>query len=218
MTVPAAAVHPSQPSRIRRPAVGDLPVIASWALLLAAVLGVPWWLDPANAGDDLVRWTIRVSLGYWAAAVALLTYLRPGERRAEFGRGRLARWCWTLAWATYLVHLAMAFHFYHHWSHDDAVRHTEDVSHFGAGIYVSHFYTLVWSLDVVFWWLRPGRYAARSPWVDGLLHSFMAFIVFNATVVYEGGLIRWAGLIGFALLGLLGLVRLRRRRTGALAS
>jgi hypothetical protein len=218
MTVPAAVFHPSRLFRIRRPAAGDVLVVASWALLLAAVLAVPWWLDPAGAGDDLVRWTVRLALGYWATAVGLLMYLKPGERRAEFGRGRLARWCWTLAWATYLVHLGTAFHFYHHWSHHDAFRHTEDVSGFGAGIYVSHFFTLVWSLDVAFWWLRPGRWAARSPWVDGLLHGFMVFIVFNATVVYESGPIRWAGLIGFVLLGLLGLVRLRQRRAGALAS
>jgi hypothetical protein len=190
-------------------------VIASWGLLLAAVLAVSCWLR-ADPGDDLVRWTVRLALAYWAAAVALLLSLGPGERRAESGRGRLARWCWTLAWATYLVHLAMAFHFYHRWSHADAVRHTRDVSGFGEGIYVSHFFTLVWSLDVIFWWLRPGRYAARPPWVDGLLHGFMVFIVFNATVVYESGPIRWAGLAGLGVLGLLGLARLRRGR--ALAS
>ncbi len=217
MSLPAAAQHPSRCSRIRRPPAGDVLVVASWVLLLAAVLVVPCWLH-ADPGDDLVRWTVRLALVYWAAAVALLMFLEPGERRAESGRGRLARWCWTLAWAAYLVHLGMAFHFYHHWSHADAVEHTERVSQLGAGIYVSHFFTLVWSLDVAFWWLRPGRYAARSPWVDRLLHGFMVFIVFNATVVYESGPIRWAGLVGLALLGLLGLVRVRQCRRRALAS
>ncbi len=214
MSLPAAALQPPRPFRLRRPAV-DLLAVASWVLLLAAVLAAPCWLydDP---GDALIRWTVRLALACWAVAVALLMYLEPGERRAESGRGRLARWFWTLAWATYLVHLAMAFHFYHHWSHADAVEHTERVSHFGPGIYVSHFFTLVWSLDVVFWWLRPGQYAARPAWLDGLLHGFMVFIVFNATVVYESGPIRWSGLAGLTFLGLLGLARLRRGR--ALAS
>jgi hypothetical protein len=190
-------------------------MVASWSLLLAAVLAAPFWRHPDNPGDDLVRHTVRLALAYWAAALALLVGLAPGDWRADSGRGRLARWCWTLAWLTYLVHLAMAFHFYHHWSHADAIEHTERVSGFGPGIYVSHFFTLVWSLDVVYWWLRPASYAARSPWIDRLLHGFMVFVVFNATVVYESGLIRWAGIVG---LGLLGLFRLRQRRMRALAS
>jgi hypothetical protein len=36
--------------------------------------------------------------------------------------------------------------------------------------------------------------------VDAVLHTFMLFIVFNGTVVYETGPIRWAGLTGFLLL------------------
>ena len=35
------------------------------------------------------------------------------------------------------------------------------------------------------------------------LHGFMAFMVFNATVVYETGSIRWAGAVGFVVLGAL---------------
>jgi hypothetical protein len=190
----------------------------SWVLILAAMLAVPWWRHPDDPGDDLVRYTVRLALVYWAVALAVMMNLSPRDWRAERGRGRLARWCWTLAWLTYLVHLAMAFHYYHHWSHADAVRHTAEVARFGEGIYVSHFFTLVWSLDVVFWWGWPDGYAARSRRIDYLLHGFMVFVVFNATVVYETGLIRWAGVIGFTLLGLLGLLRIRQRRSRALAS
>ncbi len=211
MSVPAAACSAS---RLRRRVGANVLVVASWALLLAGVLAAPWWLHPDAPGDDLVRFTVRLALAYWAAALALMMYLRPDEWRADGGRGRLARWCWTLAWLTYLVHLVMAFHFYHHWSHADAIRHTEAVSGFGRGIYVSHFFTLVWSLDAIGWWLRPERYATRSPWIDRLLHGFMVFIVFNATVVYESGLIRWAGLAGLLGLALLGCQRIRRRRAG----
>jgi hypothetical protein len=185
-------------------------LVVSWALLLAFVLASPWWLHSANLADDITRHTIRLALVYWAAALAMMLYLRFPDSRAETARGRLARWCWTLAWATYLVHLGMAFHFYHHWSHADAIRHTWEVSRFGEGIYVSHFFTLVWTLDVAFWWLRPGCYAARSPWVDRLLHGFMVFMVFNATVIYETGFIRWAGAVGLGLLAALALVRWRQ--------
>jgi hypothetical protein len=178
-------------------------VVGSWAMALAAVLAAPTWLDSAHAGDDLTRHTVRLALVYYAAALILMMYSGPLDR--------LARWCWTLAWATYLVHLAMAFHHYHHWSHGDAVRHTREVSGLGEGIWVSYAFTLAWSLDVAAWWLAPLRRARRSPWVDRLLQGFMLFVVFNATVVYETGLIRWAGAVG---LGVLGLLRWRRGRWG----
>jgi hypothetical protein len=39
----------------------------------------------------------------------------------------------------------------------------------------------------------------------------MAFVVFNGTVVYETGFIRWAGVVAFTLLGMLAGWRLFRR-------
>src|ERR1700722_13132423 len=106
---------------------------------------------------------------------------------AQSGRGRLSRWLWTFAWLTYLVHLAMAFHYAHHWSHAEAVRHTEAVSGFGPGIYVSHFFTLAWTADVAWWWLMPVHYARRPAAIGWCWHAFMVFVIFNATVVYEDG-------------------------------
>lgn len=165
---------------------------------------------PDDRADALTRNTVRLALVGYAAATTGMLLLRPADWRAANGRGWLTRWCWTLAWASYLVHLAVAFLIYHHGSHAAAVAHTEQVSGWGDGIYISHFFTLVWSLDVLFWWLRPARYAARSAWIDRGLHGFMAFMVLNATVVYEPGFIRWTGLALFAWLGAVGLVRLSR--------
>jgi hypothetical protein len=128
--------------------------------------------------------------------------LLPADWLARTGPGRLARWCWTLAWAAFVVHLGMAFHHYHHWSHDDAVRHTQEVSGFGEGVYVSDLFAVAWTADVAAWWLRPAWYARRSPWNDRALHGFMLFMVFNATIVYETGFIRWAGAALFVWLAL----------------
>jgi hypothetical protein len=174
----------------------------AWFALLAWVLILPWVLDAADPGDDLIRNTIRLSLLYYAGALNLMLWLRPAEWTAT-GRGRLARVCWTMAWFTYLVHLGMAFHFYHNWSHADAVRHTDLVSGFGPGIYVSHLFTLAWTADVSWWWLAPSRYAGRSPWIDRAVHGFMLFVAFCGTVVYETGFIRWAGAAMFAELALM---------------
>jgi hypothetical protein len=146
---------------------------------------------------------VRVALLYDAAAASLQWLLRPGDWVGPAPASQLARWCWTLAWLAYLIHLAMAFHHYHHWSHADAIAHTRAVSGFGEGIYFSHLFTLVWTADVAWWWLGPKDYARRPAWVGRTLHAFMAFIVFNATVVYEDGLIRWAGMALFAELAVL---------------
>lgn len=173
----------------------------AWLLLLGGACAVPYLTASPSRADDLTRYTVRVTLLYYAAAASLMLLLRPGEWAAGSDRGWLARWLWTLAWAAYLVHLGMAFHHYHHWSHADAVEHTRAVSGVGEGIYVSHLFTLLWTADVAYGWLRPDGYAGRSPWFGRLLHGFMAFVIFNATVVYETGPIRWAGVLLFAELG-----------------
>ena len=180
---------------------GDFFLITAWSLLLGFVLARPTLANSPSSGDDLTRQTVRVALLFYAAAVILRL----------LARFHLAHCAWSLAWLAYLVHLGMAFHHYHHWSHDDAMRHTRAVSGVGEGIFVSHIFTVVWSLDVIFWWLRPDRYAVRSPWIDRLLHGFMAFVIFNATVVFEQGFIRWAGAALFVVLGLLWLRRLRSK-------
>jgi hypothetical protein len=171
--------------------------VIAWLILLAATLAAPFALGSSTPGDDLTRYTIRLSLFYYALAATLMLLLRGDEWTAINGRGRLARLLWTFAWATYLVHLAMAFHFYHYWSHADAMEHTREVSGIAEGIFVSHLFTLAWTADVLAWWLRPAWYARRPAWIGWLLHGFMVFIIFNGTVVYETGLIRWAGVAMF---------------------
>jgi hypothetical protein len=188
------------------------PLIILWAALLVVVLAVPPLTASPTLGDDLTRYTVRLSLLYYTAALTLMLRLRPAEWTAGGGRGRLARWCWTLAWAAFVVHLGMAFHHFHHWSHADAVRRTQEVSGFGPGVYVSDLFALAWTADVAAWWLRPAWYARRSPWVGRTLHAFMLFIVFNATIVFETGPIRWAGAALFAWLAALAVVRLARAR------
>jgi hypothetical protein len=164
---------------------------AAWAVLLGAIL----------AGTrDPTRHTIGLALLCYALAAALL--LRAEER--------LARWCWTLGWAAYLVHVGLAFHHYHGWSHAEAMAHVERRSGFGPGIFFSYLFTLLWTADVAWWWLWPEGHARRPGWVGGVLHGYLGFIIFNATVVYEQGLVRWAGVVMFAVLG--ALLALRKGR------
>ena len=49
------------------------------------------------------------------------------------------------------------------------------------------------SADVFSWWIVPRTHVTRRRWIAWTLHGFMVFIVFNGTVVYGTGFIRWVG-------------------------
>jgi hypothetical protein len=151
-------------------------------------------------GDALTRHTAHVALLFYALALGLMPWA---------GAARWARRLWTLGWACYLVHVAVAFHFAHHWSHAEAVAHVERTSGFGPGIFFSHLFGLLWTADVAWWWLAPASHAWRPRWVGYALHGYLAFIAFNATVVFGQGLTRWAGVGVFAAVGVS--LALRRR-------
>lgn len=176
-------------------------------LFIAAVILVSKFFA-ADVGDALTRNTIRLSLAWYAVALALMTRLRNAEDWCAFTPlGKTERWCWTWACLTFVIHVALAFHYFHRWSQTHAFEHTREVSGFGEGLYISYFFTLLWTADAAAWWLAPAWYATRSPWIDRLLHGFMLFIVFNGTVIYEQGPIRWVAAVGFIAIALLWLVR-----------
>jgi hypothetical protein len=177
----------------------DAAMIGGGVALLVVVLAGSMFLAD-DAGEMLTRNTVRLSLAWYAVALVLMLRLRPADWAAPSARGQLARWCWTWGIVCFLVHLGMAFHFYHHWSHTHAFEHTREVGGIGEGIYISYLFTWLWIGDAAWWWARPQSYAARPAWMDRSLHGFMLFIVFNGMVVFESGAIRWAGAVMFAAL------------------
>jgi hypothetical protein len=181
------------------------PNLLIWTIVAASLCAfaiAPLFLDADRWGDDLVRQSVRLALLYYGIAAALMLTLRPQDWFPLIRRAQIARGFWCAAYTAYLIHLAMSFHYYHHWSHADAVDHTREVAGVGEGIYVSHLFTLCWGADVLYWLLSPAGYARRGAWIGWLLHAFMVFIIFNGTVVYETGFIRWAGLTLLATLAI----------------
>jgi hypothetical protein len=144
---------------------------------------------------------------FYAVAVLAMPWLSATGWRAADGLGRTVRLFWLLGWLAYVVHVALAFHYFHHWSQAEAFDHVESRSGFGAGIAFSHLFTLYWTADVLWWCLAPAVYARRPAWIGVVLHGFMLFMAFNATVVYETGVIRIAGLVGTGLIGMSLLLR-----------
>lgn len=207
-----AVLPPTTPHRLPRGTTFGL--AALWTVLLAAILIHPIVTDSPLLGEEWTRNTVRLSMACYAAAALLMLVLRPEDWAAGGRNIRVARCLWTLAYIAYMVHLAAAFHFYHGWSHAHAFEHVRQRSGVGEGIFVSHLFTLLWTLDVLGWWLAERRYALRPAWIGWTLHAFLSFVVFNGTVVYETGPIQWGGVIYFTLAALLLVRRLTLHRLG----
>jgi hypothetical protein len=84
----------------------------------------------------------------------------------------------------------------HHWSHSAACEHTArrtaallgPSARTSVGLYLDYLFMLVWATDAAWWWLAGlHRYGRRRWWITALLYGFMAFMAFNATVVFGRG-------------------------------
>jgi len=110
-----------------------------------------------------------------------------------------ARFAWTLGGVLSLLHIAVAFHLGHGWSHRAAWEHTRQVGGYGDGIFVNDAFVLVWLADVLWAWVALDSYLARSRWLKWSVFGFLAFVVFNAAVVFGG----WGSRVAFGV-GVLG--------------
>jgi hypothetical protein len=160
------------------------------------------------AGELLTVWTIRLGLVAYLAALAELL-LSPDDRRARL-------W-WTIGCLACWAHIGAAMHFVHHWDHAavyaDTARQTREVVglDWGGGVYVNYLFALTWLADVAWWWLARLSRATRGSWLSWLLHGFLAFILFNATIVFKDGALRWAAIAACAALLLIAVIAARRR-------
>ena len=165
-------------------------------------------------GEFLTRSTIWVSIiGYTLGSVIFALSL--SRRRGRWDSA--ARVAWTVACSSLLAHFVSAFHFYHGWSHaaayGDTARQTEEVVGFnwGGGLFVNYALLIAWVVDIAWWW-RSGLDSYRKrPWLlVALWHGLLIFIIFNATVVFGDGMVRWVGLAICLLLTLTWLKVMKR--------
>src|SRR5262245_19970532 len=128
-------------------------------------------------GSLLTHWTARIAFLLYAGALAGWMLKRRDGARIAFTAGFLI----------YLVHVAAAFRFYNHWSHNAAHRETARQTYelfgvdSGAGLYGNYIFTAVWAIEVVGLRRRP---SAR---VFPAIQAFMAVMFFNAAVVFVSG-------------------------------
>ena len=157
-----------------------------------------------SEGEFLTRATVWVTLGgYFIGEAARL--VSRGRPRWE----RLARLAWTAGALSLLAHTAFAFHYYHAWSHSAAyretARQTAEVTgmDWGGGLFINYALIAAWLIDVVWWWRGLDVYRRCPKFWAAAWHGFLFFIIFNATVVFKTGPLRWIGLALCATLILL---------------
>ena len=123
--------------------------------------------------------------------------LSRGRRRLDAA----ARTAWTAGCVSLIAHVAFAYHFYHHWSqtsvYRETARQTAEVTglDWGGGLFINYALVIGWIIDVVYWRLRGlDAYRHRPRWLTAMWQVFLFFIIFNATVVFKTGPLRWIGL------------------------
>lgn len=141
----------------------------------------------------LAAWTAFAS---WSATEYSLITLRL----------RTARWIWTLGFAALAIHIALAFQFFHHWSHAAAIaataEQTADVTglRWGGGVWVNYTLLMVWAIDMGLAW-RKGETQLSRP-SRRILRWTMGFLWFQGAVVFAHSPLRWVALGIFIGLGM----------------
>jgi hypothetical protein len=93
-----------------------------------------------------------------------------------------------------------AFHYYHHWSHAAAYRETARQTaeltglEWGGGLFINYALLAGWLADAAWWGRDLESYRNRSWLIAAVWHGFLIFMIFNATVVFKTGPLRWIGL------------------------
>lgn len=166
-----------------------------------------------ETGELLTRWTVRLAGALYVLALVIRWNAR--DRREWQATARLA---WTMGCISFLAHIASAFEYFHGWSHwaayEDTARRTEEVTGlaWGGGLYLNYLFAVVWLADAAWWWRGLKQYEKRPRAIDWAVQGFMAFMFFNATVVFATGPTRIGGVMAcVALMAAWGLGRSRRQ-------
>lgn len=158
-----------------------------------------------------------VALSIWLC-VAAWAYVMAGRCRGRELPGALP--VWIAGWGAYVVHALAAFATHYHWSHAVALaetaRQTRELTGFdsGAGLWWNYLFGLVWAAEGIRWF-ATGRPQPVGRWKRPhfVVMGFLAFMVFNGTVVFGQGAARGFGVAVFLLLGMVWLAaRIRERR------
>ena len=156
-----------------------------------------------SRGELLTRITIWLAILAYAVGSVAFALARRRTRRDS-----ATRIVWTIACLCLVAHVVWAFQFYHGWSHEAAyhetARQTQEVVglNWGGGLFINYILLAGWIIDVGWWWWSGLNSYRQRPWqLVAAWHGFLIFMIFNATVVFKAGTVRWVGLCICGILG-----------------
>ncbi len=168
-----------------------------------------------SSGEWLTRITAWLAFALW-----FITFLQM-QHVGRTGPGRGGKFVWLAGSAVMLIHVALAFQFHHQWSHEAAIvetaRQTAEVTgmNWGGGVWLNYLFTAVWLSDACWRVFCPNSYPSRARWFGAGVHVFLAFIWFNATVVFGSRAMQIVGVAAFGWLVVQWWKRAAGRRSGS---
>jgi hypothetical protein len=136
---------------------------------------------------------------------ALLLFAAGDSGRAFARRGETPPpWAWWLfitGWVVGIIHMLLAYHLIHGWSHADALHDTRRLTQqmfdvdFPQALYANFVFYAVWLGDAWWWKAAPAGYV-RPMAATWILRGFYMLIIFNAAVVFAAG---WRRILGLLL-------------------
>lgn len=129
----------------------------------------------------------------WTARVCAFVWLMSLGMAVRSGREAESHWRWRVVWSTagilLGIHILVAFHFEHAWSHAAAYRHTARQTadtvglNWGGGLFFNYAAIAVWLADVFILW-SSRNVSRKNRSVRAFVDWFVAFMMINATVVF----------------------------------
>lgn len=126
--------------------------------------------------------------------------LELAKRRDALARSRV-RWLHRLAWLSFVAHVVCAFHFYHQWSHAQAMADTARQTaamvgwNWGGGLWFNYLFAVLWTSELAWAELDGQGYRTRAGWVNWSVRAFFFFMLFNGAVLFAQSPQRWLGLL-----------------------
>ena len=148
-----------------------------------------------DTGQWLTRGTIWLALSLYVAS-EIIQFARRSNTS-----GRVACTLNSLGCAAFIAHVACAFHFHHHWSHDAAYADTarQTAAYFGwdwgGGLYFNYALLLLWLGQVTSSWIRPDGSPPRANWPLWLARGFVLLMMVNGAVIFARSPMKWFRLL-----------------------
>lgn len=138
----------------------------------------------------------------WSAWPAVVCYvvawglsLRPSHARWRAS----IRLAWTAGWLALVAHVVLAMGLVHGWSWTAAYEHTAERTqaavgwNWGGGVWFNLLTAIIWGVDVARLWIVPVDLLRSTSWSSAAVQCYLAFMIFNATVVFGSQFAQFSG-------------------------